>query len=200
MVLFKNEERSYPIRGVPDNVEGVTYRTSPKAWTDSKTFPLFFQEPRSYQSDPQGRKKYLFVDNFSGHNLIPQLEQTLANVSTKLLYFPPNATHLIQPADSFIISNLKEKWRKCWDFKMQNMIENNEISNSGKISNPGKSYYLKLTATVVKEFNENPEKSYQAMKLCGLNTDVDGVWRTTQLKKELQDIIIKYSFDFDCGY
>eukprot|EP00171_Calliarthron_tuberculosum_P003820 IDg3820t1 len=25
--IFKNKDRSYPIRGVPDNVDGISYRT-----------------------------------------------------------------------------------------------------------------------------------------------------------------------------
>lgn len=38
MLIFWNERRSYPIRGVPDTVPGVTYRLSPKGWMDREVF------------------------------------------------------------------------------------------------------------------------------------------------------------------
>ena len=37
MLIFQNAKHSHPIRGVPDNVPGVCYRSSPKDWMDSET-------------------------------------------------------------------------------------------------------------------------------------------------------------------
>ena len=37
MLIFKNQNRSYPIRGVADNVPGVCYRSSPRGWMDYST-------------------------------------------------------------------------------------------------------------------------------------------------------------------
>lgn len=34
LIIFTNKNRIYPIRGVPDNVSGVVYRTESKAWVD----------------------------------------------------------------------------------------------------------------------------------------------------------------------
>lgn len=65
----------------------------------------------------------------------------------------------------------------------------NKFTESGKIENPGKSYYLKLASTVVADFNKD-----------GANTDTDGVWRESQLKNELQTIINAYRYDFNLGY
>ena len=32
VVIFQNPNGNYLISGIPDNIEGVTYRSSPKAW------------------------------------------------------------------------------------------------------------------------------------------------------------------------
>jgi len=37
-LIFKNPNSFYPIRGVPDVAPGVSYRTGPKAWIDSRVF------------------------------------------------------------------------------------------------------------------------------------------------------------------
>lgn len=33
-MIFKNRDCNYPIRGVPDYITGVSYRTGPKRWID----------------------------------------------------------------------------------------------------------------------------------------------------------------------
>lgn len=38
MIVFKNEHRSYPIKGVSDDVPGVSYRSGPKAGMDIPEF------------------------------------------------------------------------------------------------------------------------------------------------------------------
>lgn len=38
--------------------------------------------------------------------------------------------------------------------------------------------------------------STKAMRICGLNTDIDRIWKTSQLKKKLQDIIQNYPKEF----
>lgn len=38
-MIFMNKDGNYPIRGVPDDVTGVSYRSGPKAWMDSRVFP-----------------------------------------------------------------------------------------------------------------------------------------------------------------
>jgi hypothetical protein len=34
LLVFQNVSRSYPMKGVPDDVPGVAYRTQPKGWVD----------------------------------------------------------------------------------------------------------------------------------------------------------------------
>lgn len=33
-MVFKNKNRSYPIRGSPDDIAGAAYRTEPKMWME----------------------------------------------------------------------------------------------------------------------------------------------------------------------
>jgi hypothetical protein len=46
MMIFQSKNRSYPIRGVPDDVPGVCYRTGPKGWNDRTVFPQWMRERR----------------------------------------------------------------------------------------------------------------------------------------------------------
>ena len=48
MLIFTHPKRSYSIRGLDDNIPGVSYRTRPKGWMDQNLFVDFFQEPRAF--------------------------------------------------------------------------------------------------------------------------------------------------------
>ena len=120
MMVFMNKNRSYPIRGTPDNVPGVSYRTSPKAFVDRRLFAEYFQENRAHHRDPvrdRGRERVIYVDNFSGHNSTDELQEALGGLKATLRFFPPNCTDLVQPADSFVISKIKDHWRDQWNLK-----------------------------------------------------------------------------------
>lgn len=45
-LVFRNSERSYPVEGLPDNLEGVSYRTEHKSWIDRELFIEYFKENR----------------------------------------------------------------------------------------------------------------------------------------------------------
>lgn len=100
-MIFKNGDRNYPIRGVPDNVPGAAYRTGPKGWMDTTVMPQWLSEPRAITALPH-RRRIMYVDNCSGHTATTDLIQATERINTELRYFPPNATHLIQPCDSFL--------------------------------------------------------------------------------------------------
>lgn len=147
MLVFKNASRSYPIRGVPDNVPGVTYRSSPKAWMDRKVWAEWFSEPRTFTPRVDGHTRLLFVDNCSSHAVDADLQAMLLRLRTDIHKFPPNATDLVQPADSFVIQKIKEVWKRRWDeYKLQ-CIHNNVYETSGsrggsgRIQNPGKLFF-----------------------------------------------------------
>ncbi len=106
----------YPLRNLPDDVPGVCYRTSTKGFIDGQTFVEYFKEKRAHSRTPgDNRPRTIFLDNCSGHNTSGhntsvQLTKVLPCLRASLKYFPANATDLVQPADSFIISKIKETW------------------------------------------------------------------------------------------
>ncbi|KAL3682563.1 hypothetical protein R1sor_000585 [Riccia sorocarpa] len=77
-----------------------------------------------------------------------KIQEALAAENTLLWYFPPVATHLVQPTDSFVISKIKDAWTRIWECKETDpeMIKAREWSDtvrkdgafSGKLKNPGK--------------------------------------------------------------
>lgn len=55
MMIFKNKDRNYPIRGLEDNVPGVCYRTQPKGWMDGRLFAEYLNERRANPLDKYGK-------------------------------------------------------------------------------------------------------------------------------------------------
>jgi hypothetical protein len=129
MVLFTNKNRAYPIQGLPNDVPGVCYRTGPRGWIDSQLLLEWFSEARSYQLDIYGRMKHVWMDNCSTHNITPDLSRVLNRLHTTLSYLPPVATRLVQPADTFIISKIKDSWTAMWDEKKLELLEAGEWQN-----------------------------------------------------------------------
>jgi hypothetical protein len=133
------------------------------------------------------------------------LRHELSAKNMELRFLPPNATHLCQPADSFVISKIKDAWTKRWELHKMKMIHDGNWANnirrdgawSGKIMNPGKEFFLGLAADAVRDVNAMRDEnaltySLKAMIRCGLAKDVTGVWHGKQLSRELQLIINKH--------
>ena len=67
----------------------------------------------------------------------------------EIRFLPPNATDLVQPADSFIIQKIMDVWRSAWKAKKMEMIMKREYPNtpnranewSGHVLNPGKRFF-----------------------------------------------------------
>ena len=129
----------------------------------------------------------------------------LEATNTELRYFPPCATDLVQPADSFVISKIKDEWTRLWEIEKMRLIQEGQWSNtvrsdgawSGKLKNPGNTFFLRLAAKAVR--NVNGMRDYnvityarKAMIRCGMALDITGHWHETQLTPELQAIIAKY--------
>ena len=141
-MILKNEERSYPIRNVPDNSPGVSYRTQPKAWMDHVVFYHWLNEIRALPPVPPARKRVLFLDNCSSHAMMEEVIETFGKTRTEVRFLPANATDLCQPADPFAIQKIEAVWRARWDAKKLSMIEQNmwvdPRKGSGKLVNPEK--------------------------------------------------------------
>ncbi len=95
--------------------------------------------------------------------------KVLSCLHASLKYFPADATDLVQPADSFIISKIKEAWSSSWNQKKIEMIRANKWQQkvrsdgswSGKLPSPG-IIFLKLAAESVRAVRaQRDEKGYQ---------------------------------------
>ena len=205
MLIFTNPNSRYPIRGLDDNIPGVSYRTGPKGWMDQNLFADFFEEPRAFQSNLHGQTKLIWVDNYTGHNLTSRLQGVLQAKQSILRYLPPCSTHLCQPADTFIISKIKDAWTKRWEAKKTELIATNTWQNtprgdgqwSGKLTNPGKRFFLQLAADSVEDVNrevdcDNMSYARKAMIRSGMALGVDGIWTVHQLFPHLQELIAKH--------
>lgn len=67
-LVFKNEETSDPISGVPDSVPGVYYCSGKNGWMDNQIFKEWLSELRAFRAHEHGHKRVLYVDSCSGHN------------------------------------------------------------------------------------------------------------------------------------
>lgn len=197
-MVFMNKGRNYPIRGTPDDVDGVAYRTGPKGWMDTLVMPQWLSEERVIKALPNGRRRVLFVDNCSGHNSTAAMQTACQNIRTEIHYFPPNATHLIQPCDSFVIQKIKRAWTTHWEnYKLEMIQQGKWKDSSGRLINPGKSFFLKLAAKAVREVNRQRDEnglSYarKAMIMTGMALNTNGQWEIGQLTPDLQRIVRKH--------
>ena len=98
---------------------------------DNRVFREWLSEPRAIKADTYGRKRVIFVNNCTGQNDTDGFKACLARVNTEFRKLPANATDLIQPADSFVISKLKDAWRKRWDEYKVGMMNRGEWMRIG---------------------------------------------------------------------
>ena len=69
----------------------------------------YFAELRAHYRNPgENRMRTIFLDNRSEHDDSESLRVSLDVRNIMLEYFPSNATHLIQPADSFFVAKMKQ--------------------------------------------------------------------------------------------
>lgn len=185
MLIFNNVNRSYPIRGVDDNVPGVCYRIGPKGWMDGSVWCAWLLEPRSIKARRNSEQRVLYVDNCSSHTSGRDVQACLQNIHTTVQKLPPNCTHMVQPAESFIIKKIKEPWKRKWEkfkyefIKSGEWIDSGDGSGSRKLRNPGKRVFLKLAADSVREVNALCDKNgvqyaRKAMIRTGMSLNLNG--------------------------
>ena len=76
-------------------------------------------------------------------------------------------------------------------------MQHNAWTEGGRLPNPGKAFFLRLSAEAVADVNAKHDVdglSYdrKAMIICGMELNTNGKWEESQLKPELQQIINKY--------
>ena len=137
------------------------------------------------------------------------LVTVLAQKQITLKYLSICATYLCQPADTFLISNIKEAWTKRWEAKKSELIQENAWQNNprgdgqwlGKLTNPSKRFFLQLAADVIQDINrfvdsDNLSYAKKSMIRCSLALGIDGTWSVNQLFLHLQEIIENISHIF----
>ena len=73
LFLFQNPNSKYPILCAPDDVNGISYKSSPKGWMNSNLFADYFLNTRVINPFTERRTQKLWVDSclsyFNGQNL-----------------------------------------------------------------------------------------------------------------------------------
>ena len=140
-LVFTNKNHSYRIRGTPDDVAGAAYRMGPKGWMDNQVVPQWLSKKRVIKPFDNGPRRILFVDNCSEHNETEAMRSSASRIRTEIRYFPPNARHLIQPCDSFVIQTIKRAWTTHWEtYKMDMIRKGMWKDKSGRLVNLGKTF------------------------------------------------------------
>jgi DDE superfamily endonuclease len=91
-MIFKSDGK-YPIRGVEDNVPGVSYRVGARGWMDRNVFAEMTMENRALWPLPDDKRRILYIDNCGGHNATDASEAGLGRTRTEVRFLPPNSTH-----------------------------------------------------------------------------------------------------------
>lgn len=112
---------------------------------------------------------------------------------------------MCQPADSFVISKIKDAWSARWEaYKLhciQTGVWQNEVHEDGRVSgmlkNHGKRFFLELAVVAISDVNSKRDGrghtyAQKAMLCTGLACDVNGEWHIGQLAPKLQEIIRLY--------
>lgn len=123
--------------------------------------------------------------------------------NTELRYFPKSTTHSVQPADYFTIQKLKHAWtRRLEEGKMLLVKTGLWTDSSGKIRNPGKTYFMKLAVAAVRDVNYQRDGNgitygRKAMIRTGIALNINGLWEEGQFSPKLQEIINRHRDYFD---
>lgn len=200
MLIFRNPYRNHPLRGVPDDVPGVCYRTGPKAWMDKITMKEFLECSRSWGRG-HGTPRVLWLDNASGH-IFDGVEEIFKKCNTRAEYFPKNTTDRLQACDSFVIKIFKNIWKRKWGEKRMELIKEQKYEEkrknaSFKLQRPSRTWYLETAAECVRELNSVKDDNghsiaYKSMLLTGTAVSDDGVWKPEQLSSENQQIVKEF--------
>ncbi len=86
------------------------------------------------------------------------------------------------------------------------LIENNDFrQDSRKVNHPTRLWYMETAKHCIDVVNAMEDKNGVSFALkfmiqCGLSTDLDGVWRISELSSELQHIVISSLDNFNGFY
>lgn len=86
--------------------------------------------------------------------------------------------------------------------KKEDVHNGSDGGSSGKLSNPGKSFFLKLAVDVVIEVNYMKDSNgigyaRKAMIMTSMSLGIDGTWCESQLTYHLPQIVAKHRIHFN---
>lgn len=157
VLILMFPSRLYSLRGVPDTVSGVCYRSLQKAWMDPTFWNAWLNERLAVGSLPDGECRVLYFNNCSSHVTTPEVFASFSKKKPNLRKFPGNAADMIQQVDAVLIQKMKGSWSCRWNrYKMDCVKERfwREGGNgeeSGRLRNPGKKFFPNLAADSVRE-------------------------------------------------
>ena len=71
--IFQNSNGNYSISGIPDNIDGMTYRSYPKGRMTSRMFVNYFSDPNNIQPPDNNKTQTVWIDSFRAHKESPKL-------------------------------------------------------------------------------------------------------------------------------
>lgn len=65
LMIFKNKDRGFPVRSIPDTIGSLSYRCGPKGLMNTTLLPEYFRMQKVIHPLPNRRRRILYVDNCS---------------------------------------------------------------------------------------------------------------------------------------
>jgi hypothetical protein len=96
---------------------GSVFTANTRGWFNMKECETWFEKVFLKYLEgriPKEEVKVLIMDNLSSHLSLNIMEQCREN-NIRLIFLPPNSTHLTQPLDVAVFAPLKKQWRKELD-------------------------------------------------------------------------------------
>lgn len=140
--------------------QGAAYHRSKSGWFDALIFEdWYFKIALPCLRRKEG-KKILIGDNLSSH-LSQKVVKSCTENNIRLIFLPPNSTHLTQPLDVSVFGPMKRTWRKILnEWKLQNRRE----STLPKSQFPG--LLNKLMMTINPTLSENIKSGFAGCGIC----------------------------------
>lgn len=146
---FRYFSSNYLINGIPDDTEGVKYRSSPRGWMSQELFVNYFASPSIIELLNGNRTRGFWIDSIRAHIYTTELEMGLKTCRTKLKIFEPNCTTTAQPLDQLLPRCFKAQWRKKWYANRNCLVNQEQCSSRGWVRNSGKYFYWKWVKKVL---------------------------------------------------
>lgn len=158
MTVYKSLSGNFYTTWAEGGPPGSVFTCNKAGWFNMKEFETFFEKvflPHLERAGiPKEDIKVLIMDNLASH-LSPLVMELSVHHNVRLVFLPPNSTHLTQPLDVAVFSSMKKQWRVVLnEFKeecvrknvknvtipkdsfarmLKELLENNEVNNARNI-------------------------------------------------------------------